>query len=79
MINFMLMTEVILVDERDTPLGTMEKMEAHRKGILHRAFSIFIFNDKGEMLLQKRAMDNTIMRAFGPMPAAVTLTQARTF
>jgi isopentenyl-diphosphate Delta-isomerase len=57
MINFMLMTEVILVDERDTPLGTMEKMEAHRKGILHRAFSIFIFNDKGEMLLQKRAMD----------------------
>jgi isopentenyl-diphosphate delta-isomerase len=47
--------QVILVDEQDTPIGVMEKMEAHRKGVLHRAFSIFIFNDKGEMLLQQRA------------------------
>ncbi len=46
---------VILVDEQDKPLGTMEKMEAHQKGVLHRAFSVFIFNDKGELLLQKRA------------------------
>jgi isopentenyl-diphosphate delta-isomerase len=46
---------VILVDENDRALGTMEKMEAHQKGLLHRAFSIFIFNDKGELLLQKRA------------------------
>lgn len=49
--------QVILVDEQDTPVGVMEKMEAHRKGVLHRAFSIFIFNDKGEMLLQQRADD----------------------
>jgi isopentenyl-diphosphate Delta-isomerase len=47
--------EVVLVNERDESLGTMEKMEAHRKGILHRAFSVFIFNSKGEMLLQQRA------------------------
>ncbi len=49
------MTEVILVDDRDVATGNMEKMEAHRLGLLHRAFSIFIFNSKNEMLLQKRA------------------------
>lgn len=49
------MNLVILVDEQDRPLGTMKKMEAHKKGVLHRAFSVFIFNDKGELLLQKRA------------------------
>lgn len=48
--------EVILVSEADTPVGIMEKMEAHQKGLLHRAFSIFIFNSKGEMLLQQRAI-----------------------
>ncbi|MEP6582787.1 MAG: isopentenyl-diphosphate Delta-isomerase [Ginsengibacter sp.] len=48
-------TEVILVNEDDEQIGTMEKMEAHLKGLLHRAFSIFIFNSKGEMLLQQRA------------------------
>ena len=47
--------EVILVDEHDVPTGTMEKMEVHQKALLHRAFSIFVFNDKGEMLLHKRA------------------------
>lgn len=47
--------DVILVDEQDNPIGTMGKMEVHEKAILHRAFSIFIFNDKGEVLLQKRA------------------------
>ncbi len=47
--------EVILVDIDDKPLGTMEKMEAHRQALLHRAFSVFIFNSKGEMLLQQRA------------------------
>jgi isopentenyl-diphosphate delta-isomerase len=47
--------EVILVDESDQPLGTMEKMEAHRRAVLHRAFSVFIFNSRGEMLLQQRA------------------------
>ena len=46
---------VILVNERDEVQGGMEKMEAHKKGALHRAFSVFIFNSKGEMLLQQRA------------------------
>jgi isopentenyl-diphosphate delta-isomerase len=46
---------VILVDEQDNEQGVMEKMEAHRKGVLHRAFSIFIFDSKGKMLLQKRS------------------------
>ncbi len=47
--------DVILVDEHDTPVGRMEKLEAHQKALLHRAFSIFIFNTKGELLLQQRA------------------------
>lgn len=51
------MAQVILVDEQDTVIGTMEKMEAHQKGLLHRAFSIFIFNSNGEMLLHQRALD----------------------
>jgi isopentenyl-diphosphate delta-isomerase len=49
------MEQVILVDESDQPLGVMEKMEAHRRALLHRAFSVFIFNSRGEMLLQRRA------------------------
>ena len=48
---------LILVDENDVPLGTMEKMEVHQKALLHRAFSIFIFNKNGQMLLQQRAMN----------------------
>jgi isopentenyl-diphosphate delta-isomerase len=48
--------QVILVNENDEPTGIVGKMEAHEKAMLHRAFSIFIFNDKGEMLLQQRAM-----------------------
>jgi isopentenyl-diphosphate delta-isomerase len=47
--------EVILVDTTDKQVGVMEKLEAHRKGALHRAFSVFIFNSNHEMLLQKRA------------------------
>jgi len=46
---------VILVTKDDKPLGTMEKMEAHEQAKLHRAFSVFIFNTKGELLLQRRA------------------------
>lgn len=49
------MDKVILVDEADNAIGTMDKMEAHYKGALHRAFSILLFNSKGEMLIQKRA------------------------
>lgn len=48
--------EVILVNEQDQALGTMEKMEAHENGLLHRAFSVFIFNSKKELLLQQRAL-----------------------
>lgn len=51
------MEHVILVDVHDRQIGTMEKMEAHRKGMLHRAFSVMVFNSKGEVLLQKRAQD----------------------
>lgn len=48
--------EVILVNEQDEPCGVCEKMEAHERGLLHRAFSVFIFNEAGEMLLQQRAL-----------------------
>ena len=51
------MEQVILVNEQDEQIGVMEKMEVHEKALLHRAFSIFIFNKKGEMLLQQRALD----------------------
>ena len=46
---------VILVDEKDQKIGLMEKIEAHEKALLHRAFSVFIFNEKGELMLQQRA------------------------
>jgi isopentenyl-diphosphate delta-isomerase len=49
--------QVILVDEQDRELGFAGKTEAHQKGQLHRAFSIFIFNPSGEMLLQQRAIN----------------------
>ena len=48
---------LILVDDKDNELGTMDKLSVHQKGLLHRAFSIFIFNSKGELLLQQRADD----------------------
>ncbi|MGB3008061.1 MAG: isopentenyl-diphosphate Delta-isomerase [Chitinophagaceae bacterium] len=50
------LTQVILVDEQDNPTGSCEKLAAHQQGLLHRAFSVFIFNSKGEMLLQQRAI-----------------------
>ncbi len=49
--------EVILVDQKDRPIGTMPKLKAHIEGKLHRAFSIFVFNHAGELLLQQRAFD----------------------
>ena len=48
--------EVVLVNEFDEEIGYMPKLEAHQKGILHRAISVFIFNTKGEVLLQQRAL-----------------------
>jgi len=47
--------QVILVNEKDEKIGLMAKMEAHEKALLHRAFSVFIFNDKNELMLQQRA------------------------
>jgi isopentenyl-diphosphate delta-isomerase len=47
--------KVILVDSNDNPIGTMPKMEAHEKAVLHRAFSVFILNKKGQLMLQQRA------------------------
>ncbi len=47
--------QVILVNENDEEIGTMAKMEAHEKAVLHRAFSVFVMNDKGETMLQQRA------------------------
>ncbi|MDB5272487.1 MAG: isopentenyl-diphosphate delta-isomerase [Chitinophagaceae bacterium] len=49
------MEQVILVDESDQEKGVAEKIEAHRQGLLHRAFSVFVFNDAGQLLLQQRA------------------------
>lgn len=46
---------VVLVKENDEVIGTMEKLQAHQNGLLHRAFSVFLFNNKGEVLLQRRA------------------------
>lgn len=51
------MEHVVLVDREDNALGTMEKMEAHRKGLLHRAFSILLFDQQGRILLQKRSQN----------------------
>lgn len=48
---------LVLVDEFDNSIGEMEKMEVHQKGLLHRAFSVFIFNSKDELLLQRRALN----------------------
>lgn len=47
--------KVILVNEKDEQIGLMEKIEAHEKALLHRAFSVFVFNDKNELMIQQRA------------------------
>jgi isopentenyl-diphosphate delta-isomerase len=49
------MEKIILVDEKDNEIGSGEKVKVHQEGKLHRAFSIFVFNSKGELLLQKRS------------------------
>ena len=46
---------VVLVDQNDQKLGLMEKQQAHIAGLLHRAFSVFVFNSKGELMIQQRA------------------------
>ena len=52
----MIEDKVILVDNNDNQIGLMPKLEAHEKGVLHRAFSVFIFNNHGELMLQRRAL-----------------------
>jgi isopentenyl-diphosphate delta-isomerase len=47
--------QVILVNTNDEPIGLMNKLEAHEKAVLHRAFSVFVLNDKNEVMLQQRA------------------------
>lgn len=47
--------KVILVNEKDEQIGLMEKIEAHEKALLHRAFSVFVFNAKNELMIQQRA------------------------
>lgn len=49
--------QVILVNERDEQIGLMPKMEAHEKALLHRAFSVFVFNEKNELMIQQRALN----------------------
>jgi len=51
----MIEEHVILVNEKDEKIGTMPKLEAHEKGVLHRAFSVFVLNDSGELMMQQRA------------------------
>ena len=51
----MIEEKVILVDTNDEPIGLMEKMAAHEQALLHRAFSVFVLNDKNEVMLQQRA------------------------
>ena len=82
--NLITLTEVVLVNETDEQIGTMEKMAAHRNAVLHRAFSVFIFNGKGEMLLQQRAMRKyhsgglwTNACCSHPLPGEETLQAAR--
>lgn len=48
--------KVILVNENDEQIGLMEKIEAHEKALLHRAFSVFVYNDKDEVMIQQRAL-----------------------
>src|SRR5690606_12816732 len=48
---------VILVNTADVPIGTAGKLEAHERGALHRAFSVFVVNSRGEILLQRRAAE----------------------
>ena len=78
------MEEVILVNEQDDVIGRAEKLEAHKNGLLHRAFSVFVFNDNEELLLQQRAQHKyhspglwTNTCCSHPRPDEVTIEAAR--
>jgi len=49
--------KVVLVNDKNESLGLIGKIAAHKKGLLHRAFSIFVFNREGELIIQQRAFD----------------------
>lgn len=75
---------LVLVDENDNETGTMEKLEAHEKGLLHRAISVFIFDGQGRVLLQKRHKDKYHSRGqwanaacSHPLPGELPFTAAR--
>lgn len=76
--------QVILVDTEDTAIGVMEKLAAHQEGLLHRAFSVFIFNSNGELLMQQRALEKyhsagewTNTCCSHPRPNELTLVAAK--
>jgi len=66
------METVILVNKADEPVGRMEKMEAHRLGLLHRAFSVFLINSEGKTCSSSEPQVNTTPPCYGPTPAAAT-------
>ena len=76
--------QVILVDSNDQVLGTANKMKAHQEGLLHRAVSVVVVDDKGRMLLQQRAFEKyhsgglwTNAACSHPYPGEETLTAAK--
>ncbi len=77
------MEQVILVDHNDTPTGVEEKLKAHESALLHRAFSVFVFNCKGELMLQRRALQKyhspglwTNTCCSHPRPGEITIAAA---
>ena len=68
---------VELVDERDNPIGTMNKLEAHRHPTLHRAISVLVFTSSGDWLLHRRAASKYHSPASEPMPAAPIPSRVR--
>jgi isopentenyl-diphosphate delta-isomerase len=77
------MSQIILVDNLDQEIGLMDKLEAHQKGLLHRAISVFIFNSEGKLLLQQRATSKyhspglwTNTACSHPYPGETTLQSA---
>src|SRR4051794_35781554 len=68
---------VVLIDEEDLALGSGEKLDVHRTGVLHRAFSVFAFNVRGELLLQRRALASTTRAGCGRTPPAGIRVPAR--
>ena len=69
---------VILVDEKDNQVGLMPKLEAHQKGLLHRAFSVFIFNSDYELLLQKEPPLSIIQVDYGQTQVVVIQEMEKT-